>query len=235
MKNNGDQSPILIKDDEILFEFWKSVPIVQIIPDPHASLFKFINQDVRGAILDLLREGIEDEIKAGTKRRRFSLNARELQKYVNNRLLTPIKLSNIYFHLQKLEKQNLIQVVAIKKEGKHHAAYYGRTAKFFIFNDTSKEIRTIMRQTLHTLIARINPKWENRRINLLLDNFFNHKENQFKSALAWIEKHEDLLTNLEVDIGEIYFLLEHLGISDSQISSSYRQLAESLQFSVQSK
>ena len=86
-------------DRQILYNFWKNVQTIQF---KDATLYKFADQEVRNAILEILREGIDEENLSTSKKmvRRHALNAQELQIHVNKRIDTPVKLSNVYFHLR---------------------------------------------------------------------------------------------------------------------------------------
>jgi hypothetical protein len=203
--------PEMIKKRMLLFDFWKNIPITC---DMKASYHKIAFQEVRNIILDILREGILEEVPLDKtkKRRRHALSAQECQKYVSERLERRIKLSNIYFHLGRLEELGFIREIVTIKGKRHDIAYYGRTAQLFYFGgldpDNKLEDEEKKLGTITTIIKSLNPRIEEEKITELLEAILAHQEKRRKARSMWISNNSDLLNNLEFDILDIDKFLE---------------------------
>ncbi|MFX0210409.1 MAG: hypothetical protein ACFFDT_30800, partial [Candidatus Hodarchaeota archaeon] len=55
MNPDSDDTQEQLKKRKLLFDFWKDVPTIRLMDE---SFFTIMNQEVRSAILDILREGI---------------------------------------------------------------------------------------------------------------------------------------------------------------------------------
>ncbi len=221
------------KDRKILFEFWKDVPTIGFRDE---SLFTIMNQEIRGEILDILREGVPDDktFENGKVRRRYALNAQELQNHVSDRLKKQVKLSNVYFHLQKLKEIDCVQELTSIREGKYNVAYFARTAKLFSHSiQDSEEIRnklTALKDLFIRLLPSINPKADKETILNLFDEIYQYQLKREHLRFAWLEKYADFLTDLEFDILIIDEFLKELDGSDSDGSRIYSQIADLLKY-----
>ena len=97
---------------KVLYSFWRNIPLIKRISKDE---FEVVNQETRGAIVEILRTGIKDEQSENSQR--YALNAHEIQEYLNTKDLKS-SLQNIYFHLNILIEGGIIKEVAILKEGR---------------------------------------------------------------------------------------------------------------------
>ena len=219
-----------LKNRKFLFEFWRDVPTLRFIDE---SFFTIMNQEVRGVILDILREGIlDDSIKSKT-RRRYALNAQELQKYVGERLQRELTLSNIYFHIQKLREIDCVQELVSIREGKYNVAYFSRTAKLFcssIQDSEKNEKFNVLRKLFLRLIPFLDPTIKKETIMNLFDEIYQYRLEREQLRFKWLEKHAELLTDLEFDILPIDEFLKTLEGSDSKGSQLYSQLSNLINY-----
>jgi len=192
-----------LNNRKLLFDFWRVVPTIRFMDE---SFFTIMNQEIRSEILDILREGILDDsiLNNERRRRRYALNAQELQKFVGERLQREITLSNIYFHLQKLKEIDCVQELVSIREGKYNVAYFGRTAKLFSssIRDSEKirEKLNTLRKLFIRLLPSLNPKIDKETIMNLFDEIYQYRLEREQLRFAWLEKHAELLTDLEFDI-----------------------------------
>ncbi|MFX0117274.1 MAG: hypothetical protein ACFFB3_22195 [Candidatus Hodarchaeota archaeon] len=225
----------LSNDRVTLFEFWKRIPAIKVVD---RTLLDFTDQQVRRLILGILRQGIEEESsnEESDKRIRHALNAQELLERVNEQLEEKVKLPNIYFHLQKLQDSDFIEAAAILREGKHDVAYFGRTAKLFIFEDMShidsKEPCPTLKKNLSDLASHFAPKVSSKELFALLQEYHDLSSRLLPAGIAWIEKHEDLVTKYDLDLEMLVRFLWDLGSATPRIVEIRSRLAELLNFPI---
>ncbi|MFX1507136.1 MAG: hypothetical protein ACFFDC_13735 [Promethearchaeota archaeon] len=229
MNPDSDDTQEQLKKRKLLFDFWKDVPTIRLMDE---SFFTIMNQEVRSAILDILREGILDDIflnEDGKKRRRYALNAQELQKHIEKRLDRKITISNIYFHLQKLKEIDCIQELVSIREGKYNVAYFSRTAK--LFSSSIKESAKAgdieaVRKFIIQLLPSVNPTIQKETVMNLFDEIYQYRLERGKRRFEWLEKHAELITDLEFDILIIDKFLMELDGSDPEGSRLYSQISD---------
>ncbi|MHA2232333.1 MAG: hypothetical protein ACXAB4_07565, partial [Candidatus Hodarchaeales archaeon] len=140
---------------QTLYDFWESLPNVTFIEITGKN---YKSHPVRPAIMAILREGIieEGDNKEAEGKRRYGLNSQEILDLLNEkdekirgkyglndeklRDFIPISKTNLYFHLDKLEKAGFIKEIAKILEGRHKVAYYGRTSRIFYLEDSIKAL-----------------------------------------------------------------------------------------------
>ncbi len=232
MNSNSKNTQEQLKNRKMLFDFWRDVPTIRFMD---TSFFTIMNQEVRSEILDILREGILDDsfVDNGQTRRRYALNAQELQKHIGERLQREITLSNVYFHLQKLKEIDCIQELVSIREGKYNVAYFSRTAKLFSssIKDSAKmdEINTL-RKLFIRLLPSLNPTIEKETIMNLFDEIYQYRLEREQRRFAWLEKHAELITDLEFDILIIDKFLLELDGSDTKGSRLYSQISDVINY-----
>ena len=210
-----------------VYEFWKNVPtILEIGKDTFA---KIVNQDFRGAILDILREGIiDDYIQENGLSRRHAMSAPEMLPKIREKLGYKVKLTNVYFHLEKLEKANLIQEVAKKLEGKHYITYYGRTSKLILSDDSGVcELKFL--QSAYDLAKNLNQEIDTQKLNTLISKIHGRIGELHQIEKEWIQNNHEILFQLDIDVLELFdFIKDYLRNSDpifqDLISDFYREV-----------
>lgn len=229
MNSDSDDTQEQLKKRKLLFDFWKDVPTIRLMDE---SFFAIMNQEVRSVILDILREGILDDIflnEDGKKRRRYALNAQEIQKHIEKRLDREITISNVYFHLQKLKEIDCIQELVSIREGKYNVAYFSRTAK--LFSSSIKESAKAgdieaVRKFIIQLLPSVNPTIQKETVMNLFDEIYQYRLERGKRRFEWLEKHAELITDLEFDILIIDKFLMGLDGSDPEGSRLYSQISD---------
>jgi len=113
---------------QILYDFWDSLPGVKVLNVPSKV---FTSHPVRSAILRVLREGLleDDEATPPSKKARHALNTKEIRRLLRETEDIEMSQTNLYFHINLMERAGLIQVVSRILEGRHKVAYYGRVAR----------------------------------------------------------------------------------------------------------
>ncbi|MHA2299080.1 MAG: hypothetical protein ACXADA_23885 [Candidatus Hodarchaeales archaeon] len=213
-----------------LFNHWKVIPAIKVISDPAA--YDFADQEIRSLILRILREGIEEDIE-GKKQVRHVFSVKEIHKSVKKFLKKKksesiVKLSNSYFHLDKLEKKGYVQIVTSIKEGRYITYYYGRTARLFLFVG-EKEIdreKSKYFQQLNKLINHFNPDRSEKSNRELLDEYVATKDKTHERVKKWIETNEEVLLKLDCDLRDVYNFLVTIDAFNHSIGKLYAELAK---------
>lgn len=206
-------------EHRILYDFWKSLPLVTFI---EASEKNYKSHPIRPGIMSILREGIiEDDNKQAEGKRRYALNSQEIidllnskdeqirQQYALNdeKLLhfVPISKTNLYFHLDKLEKAGFIKEVAKILEGRHKITYYGRTSRIFFLDDTPKKLN-YYRELFNEFNAfskisgnEVDPEQLTQAVNRYVEALGSNKQ----ANAEWLAKHAQLIYENKLDIGKI--------------------------------
>ncbi|MFX0062204.1 MAG: hypothetical protein ACFFC7_08440 [Candidatus Hermodarchaeota archaeon] len=216
-----------------LIDYWTSLPATKQIQEPIEVTEKLLKQEIRSAIVDILREGIVDEIDEVEveyqDKRRHALTAQELREHIKKRLETQIKLSTVYFHLQKLQEHGYIQIVTIIKQGRSNIAYYGRTAKLFLFPnkmDSLKEIHFINK--LSKLISELNPNQEEEQTIELVKKLQKLNIEMEQTINKWIEKNEEFINKISIDVKALFYFLAILGRTSPRIAKIQAEITKLL-------
>lgn len=218
---------------ERVFQFWNKIPMISF---QDLDKLKIINQEIRSEILDLLRVGIEESriIENKEIKHRHALNAKEIMEYVSERMNQSLKLSNIYFHLQQLEENGFIMEVASVREGKHNVRYYGRIAKVFVFiehyddpDKQKKEVKYVHSQ-ISRLLKEINPKYNQKKLKILLNDIFRYQKVRFETMVEWFEKQSETLEKANINVLKLYSFLELNRAYDQQGVELYKELLMAL-------
>ncbi|MFX1538137.1 MAG: hypothetical protein ACFFDI_28410, partial [Promethearchaeota archaeon] len=159
-----------------IYEFWKDVPMFLEVEE---EVFKkIVLQKFREAILTTLRKGITDDFtEKYNLPRRHAMSALELLPFLREKLQYNVRLSNVYFHLEKLEKANLIRKIAKRLEGKHFVTYYGRTAKM-INCHFSKDLKTYKSgyRDVFKFIEALNINSNKQKLNELIQKLWQRNQ-----------------------------------------------------------
>ncbi len=226
-------------DDEWLrtFQFWKKIPTTTEVDSD--TFYKLAGQEIRNAILEILRTGIKDEIVEDKNSvKRYALSAAEMLPLLNKKLTEPVKITKIYFHLDKLEEANLIKKIITRLEGKNYVSYYGRTSKIIILRDQDElenKEKTFQRD-LSNLLKTINPKINTKKITKLTKKIFARHRELFEQETNWLEKNHDIIANLGIDFRELlmFFKFTTRG-HDSILFSSHSELYKELDLDLYNK
>ncbi|MCE7736189.1 MAG: hypothetical protein GPJ54_15010 [Candidatus Heimdallarchaeota archaeon] len=234
MKKRGKVQSVLEEEKVIsnfadLFQLWKDIPVVQTLQSSQ-YLFKSTSQPIQNSILKILRKGISDD---NNKKRHF-LTANELLEAVNveiEGLQNAIKISMLYYHLDKLQEFQLVEFVYYI-EGRHKRKYFGRTAKFYLFGDP-KEMDEKVEQyfsPISKLILHYNPNADIEKYKQIV-NQIRDEESEFSSSLVtWMRENHELLYELEIDALDIFTALTTFMTNQVLISQLFQPLKSDMKF-----
>ena len=227
--------PLKPEDKKVLYEYWRTLPVLKHVPGK--DYLKIQEQPIRGYILEILREGIEEiDPNTNLKVKRHVLTAKELHIEKNKKLTskTSCTLSNIYFHLSILGEDPIYtKEIYTIKSGKQKIKYFGRTAKLFLYDD--KDIfqdkikaKNIISE-LSTIIALLNPTASKERIQSLLneynDKWLTTQLDTKDNVVKWIAKHETLLSEHNIDIRDLHEFLEKIFFDKSYIAQNITEIS----------
>jgi DNA-binding transcriptional ArsR family regulator len=213
-----------------VYEFWKNVPTILEIEQE--TFDKIVDQEFRGTILDILREGImDDNIQENGLSRRYAMSAPEMLPKIREKLGYEVKLSNVYFHLEKLEKANLIREVAKKLEGKHYVTYYGRTSKLILCCrlDDSDQCESKFLHSAYSLAEHLNLDIDTQMLNTTIKKIQSRNGELYQLEKEWIQNNHETLFQLDIDVLELFdFIKAYLRYSDpiiqELISHFYKEI-----------
>ncbi|MFX0095803.1 MAG: hypothetical protein ACFFBD_28955 [Candidatus Hodarchaeota archaeon] len=225
------------KPQRILYEYWDELPTIKTI-DIASKVT--ISQKVRSAILTVLSNGVIDQIEIKKEEIRTNirhvLTVREIQKEVNEYLQrdkkNAIKLTNIYFHLQKLQDLGLVQEVTTILEGNHHVAYFGCTAKFFSSKNPGEQIyrEHSIGQNLVAILKDLRPNTDKENVLKLINQILERENEMFDIVTKWVEKHEKEIKTTNIDFWALTVFLNRLNILDPKLEQLYSEINQLIGF-----
>ena len=217
--------------EKTIFAHWQKIPVIKEIPEPMPE--ELVRQEVRSAILDILRKGIEEyDEKNDLIRNRHVFSVKELHKLIKEKLSKKIKLSNVYFHLNQLKDREFVQIVTSIKEGRRITHYYGRTAKLFLW--MGKEQKDAEYNNFTDLMQYFNPEIDSETIKELFMSLIQSKLEIHNRAKMWLEKNVAVLTELNVDTRDFYNFLKSIDRCNPRSIKVYTKINELLNFPVDS-
>ncbi|MFX0149606.1 MAG: hypothetical protein ACFFAJ_02385 [Candidatus Hodarchaeota archaeon] len=218
---------------KILLDHWQKIPVIKEIPE--SMPIQLINQEIRSELLDILREGVEEydeDKKISEIRHAFSV--KELHKLLKERVMTKIKISNVYFHLNKLKEKDYIEIVTSIREGRQITHFFGRTAKLFLWIGEPVEPNKLSEDTDYLRFA------------ILLEHFAPNVTSEFSKELytsamqirkeghekirQWIEKNEEVLMKLNMDTRDLFQFLISIYQCDPSVVEMNRKIARLIEF-----
>ncbi|MFX0014351.1 MAG: hypothetical protein ACFFB2_08445 [Promethearchaeota archaeon] len=210
-----------------IIEHWKKIAMIKEIPEPMPETL--IQQEVRSAILDILREGIEEydeERDLIVVRHVFS--AKELLQLIKERISIQIKISNVYFHLNKLKEKDHIQIVTSIKKGRQITHFYGRTARLFLW--MGKLPDNSMYLNFISLFQHFNPDLTVKAIQGVFNSIVENDQKIHNRAKNWMENNIETLTNLNIDTRDVYNFLKSIDKCNPDSIEVYNHLKKLLNF-----
>ncbi|MCE7734876.1 MAG: hypothetical protein GPJ54_08375 [Candidatus Heimdallarchaeota archaeon] len=232
---------------EMLFDYWKSIPIMKLISsDLSNKLFEEKGGKmekgslIRSLILQIIRKGIEDKKKDGNTQIRYLLTAKEILDNINpilvEKLLSEkfrLKRASLYFHLDKLEAAGYIRTAGYMMRGtSQRVTYYGRTARVISVTDyDGTPTYPILRsQGLRELIKRMNPGIDTDEMELLLGKIdFINDYNQ-ETFPIWLERNEAILESTDIDLVKLSSIISILRRYNLDVIESIAELSKLIQF-----
>jgi hypothetical protein len=213
--------------EKTIFSHWQKIPIIKDIPELMPE--DLVLQEVRSAILDILRTGIEEyDEDRDLIQARHVFSVKELHKIIKKRLSKKIKLSNVYFHLNQLKDREFVQIVATIKEGRQITHYYGRTAKLFLWG--GKEENDPKVSKFITLMQYFNPDLTSETIKGHYESLMEISLESHIRVKTWLENNVEKLTELNVDTRDVYSFLKSIDRCNPKSIEVYNKINELLNF-----
>lgn len=211
-----------------ILDHWQQIPTIQEIPT--SMPIKLVEQEIRSAILDTLREGIlEYDEQNDRVHTRHVFSVKELKKIIGKRVSIKIKISNIYFHLNKLKDKGLIEIVESIKEGRQIIHFFGRTARLFLWigdlDDTKEKFKPFL-----SLVKHFNPDLELEAIHELFSSLIKTQAETHDRVKRWMEKHEDMIMRSNIDTRDLYIFLKSIDNCNSTTIGFYNKITNLLNF-----
>jgi DNA-binding transcriptional ArsR family regulator len=193
----------------VLLDHWEEIPAVVLI---EASGKVFKSHPVREAILTVLREGIEEEQADDPERsiQRHALSPKEIKKLLGERQGIDMSQTNLYFHLNTLEKTGAIKVVTKLTEGRHRVTYYGRVAHLILPRDPEESLVTYRKLfgELMKFVKTKRPDIDAAELQGLPEEYLRVKMKKDRLMANWLSKQDPLMDREGIDGTLIYKLLK---------------------------
>ena len=198
---------------QILYDFWDSLQGVKVLNVPSKV---FTSHPVRSAILRILREGMpeDDEVTPPSKKTRHALNTKEIRRLLQETENIEMSQTNLYFHLNVMDRAGLIRVVSRILEGRHKVAYYGRVARTIIHRDPEDSLETYKRrfEEIGRLIGLKRPGFDVAQLDTLPGELLEIKGRRDRALGGWMACNEALMNAKGIDS---LFIFEFLKVIDS--------------------
>ncbi|MHA1462503.1 MAG: hypothetical protein ACTSQ0_05485 [Candidatus Heimdallarchaeota archaeon] len=228
-------SPNESEDKSILFDYWKTIPFIQVLSESNP----LVGSMVRMLIPKILMTGIEEEypINSGSKQIRYAMSVREIMVQLNItakkhfNIDKEFKLTNVYFHLEKLEEAGLIQEVASLTTGKRKkTAYFGNTAIVFIFREDSQIWRNEeLLKFMTTAIPKFNKSVSKPDLEKIVEQSDTNRSEEITNKIkVWYEENKEALLESNINYHALYVYLEMMLSSTPELQKLYAQLIELL-------
>lgn len=214
---------------QILYDFWDSLPGVKVLNVPSKV---FTSHPVRSAILRVLREGLleDDEATPPSKKARHALNTKEIRRLLRETEDIEMSQTNLYFHINVMERAGLIQVVSRILEGRHKVAYYGRVARTIIQRDPEDSLETYKRrfEEIGRLIGVKRPGFDTAQLDPLPIELLEIKKRRDRALGEWMARNEALMNAEGIDSLSIFEFLKVIDSVDPEYVRFFRKVADLL-------
>lgn len=189
-------------DHEKLRKTWEETPLILKVA---IGDFNLLHHENRYIILRALKTGVQETEPISYTRR--VLTAQEILEFIKINQNDEFKLTNVYFHLDKLKEKGFIKEVTTIGTGKRPKTFYGRTAKIFINSESmSEDIENDeFYKKLFKIVKFLNPGMSEEEIKKPfkdLNSIVYDKESDILQK--WFEDHKDLLDELDIDFARLY-------------------------------
>jgi DNA-binding transcriptional ArsR family regulator len=215
---------------QILYDFWDSLQGVKVLNVPSKV---FTSHPVRSAILRVLREGLleDDEATPPSKKARHALNTKEIRRLLRETEDIEMSQTNLYFHINVMERAGLIQVVSRILEGRHKVAYYGRVARTIIQRDPEDSLETYKRrfEEIGRLIGVKRPGFDTAQLDPLPIELLEIKKRRDRALGEWMARNEALMNAEGIDSLSIFEFLKVIDSVDPEYVRFFRKVADLLE------
>ncbi|MBD3192845.1 MAG: hypothetical protein GF308_19555 [Candidatus Heimdallarchaeota archaeon] len=215
------------KKRELLYSYWQDLPMIMKVEHSYEEV---LSHEVRGLILQYIRKGKEEKTDS-IKQFRHAFSAKELLDMANEKMAEKMKLQSMYFHLQKLQEYNLLYTVTTLQEGRHHVAYFGRTARGFLFESAKDKNKYDHYFTEAEKIARaINPEMTKSKFDGLLKEFKAISQKSEKEIIQWLEDHKEIINENNIDSATLFSFLKLVSSHNKKMAKLMHEVAQLLNF-----
>ena len=215
---------------QILYDFWDSLPGTKVLNIPSKV---FTSHPVRPAILRVLREGIfeDDGATPPSKKPRRALNTKEIRRLLQEREDIEMSQTNLYFHLNVMERAGLIQVVSKILEGRHRVAYYGRVARTIIHRDPEDSLETYKRrfEEIGQLMGAKQPGFDSEQFRPMPEELLEIKKRRDRALGEWMARNEALMNAEGIDGLFVFDFLKVIDAVNPEYVRFFRKLADLLE------
>ena len=209
---------------EMIYNYWERLPLIVKVEYLKDEVF---THEVREIIVHHIRKGTEERRTNKPTKIQHAFSATELLNVANRKLKKGMKLQNIYFHLQKLQEFGLVKVVTTLLEGRHNVAYYGRTARGFIFESTRNKTRyEEFFLEAGKFANALNPKVSKEQFSKYFKEFNEINANSEKYLIQWLEDRNDIIDKSKTDCATLYSFLKRIYYQNKKMTSLMESIAE---------
>ncbi|UCE09460.1 MAG: helix-turn-helix transcriptional regulator [Candidatus Thorarchaeota archaeon] len=190
---------------EILYSFWESIPRTAFI---NASKDVLGSHPARGAILRILREGVQEELVTPSRveKIRRAMSADEIRERLKEAGMKKVSKTGMYFHLKVLEEAGLIKIISKILEGRHKVAYYGRVARHLFISDP--EMRLQKYEQLFGTVTKFSkalvPGTKASHFRKIPKEYLRIKTERERVIGEWLADNEHLVIKLGLDLSDLY-------------------------------
>ena len=187
---------------------WDKTPLTKEVSGDD---FRILSQENRYLILRALNDGVK-ESDSQIDYKRHMLTAHEILEYIQKNHNDDFKLTNVYFHLQKLQEKGMIKEVDQTGTGKRPKTFYGRTAKIFLnVNDMGENLEDEFYIKLFTIIKDIRPDLDENEIKKPFQKLNEMKwGNEIKILNNWFACNKEIIDRVDIDNTKLYMYLARL-------------------------
>ncbi|MCK5183274.1 MAG: hypothetical protein KAQ95_03125 [Candidatus Heimdallarchaeota archaeon] len=213
-----------LEKKELLYSYWETLPLVVSIDIPSEEV---LTHEVRTLIIYSIRKGKEEKWIDGTKRIRHSFSAKELLDMANKKLEEKMKLQSMYFHIQKLQDFGLLDVIATLHKGRHNIAYFGRTARGFLFESKKEKTKYDDYFAEAGRFAKaLNPKVSEDLFKDYLKEFKAINFESDKQMKQWLEDRKEFINENNIDSATMYSFLRRINYHNREMTALMKKVAE---------
>ena len=212
---------------QILYDFWDSLQGVKVLNVPSKV---FTSHRVRPAILRVLREGMleDDEATPPSKKVRHALNTKEIRRLLQETEDIEMSQTNLYFHLNVMERAGLVQIVSRILEGRHKVAYYGRVARTISHRDPEDSLETYKRrfEEIGRLIGVKRPGFDVAQLDTLPGELLEIKKRRDRALGEWMARNEALMSANGIDSLFIFDFMKVIDSVNPEYVRFFRKVAD---------
>ena len=216
-----------LKKKESLFNYWDDLPMVTKI---NLSREEGITHEVRDHIIYYIRKGKKEKDSKGVLRVRHSFSAKELLSMISKKLERELKLQSMYFHLNKLQEHGLIYVVTILHEGKHNVAYFGRTARGFLFESSKEDKYEEYFAEGNRFATALNSEISKNKFKDYLKEFRTINKESEEQIIQWLEDRKEFINENNIDSATMFSFLRRINFHNERMVNLMKEIAELIEF-----